>query len=107
MFESAKLSSYVHTARPAHLKAETWRRPPCWHTTPKKAAAPAKKSSGEGVRFWAPGFGAGPLPNDGQIFYSEWSLVKQLFSMELIGGAQGDVREPGGREPFFGGIGLP
>merc|ERR1719379_145489 len=53
--------------------------------------APAKKAE-PGVRFWAPGFGAGPLPNNGQIFFSDWSFVKQAFSLELVGGAQGNVK---------------
>ena len=77
---------------------------------PKKAApkkaAPAKKKE-QGVRFWAPGFGPGPLPNGGQIFFSEWSDIKQAFAMELIGGAKGNVKSPGGKAPLFGGLGLP
>ena len=69
---------------------------------PAKAASKASNPDGSsGVRFWAPGFGAGPLPNGGQIFFSEWTPLKEFFSLGAVGGAQGNVRAPGGKGEFF------
>ena len=94
--------------KPVAKKAPA-KKAPAKKPATKKANSKANPDGSEGTRFWAPGFGSGPLPNGGQIFFSEWTTVKQLFALEAVGGAQGNVKSPGGLEGtgFGKGFGLP
>merc|ERR1719149_105485 len=68
----------------------------------KKAAA--KKAVKKVVAKKAPpkkNAKANPRAGQGAFLFADWSPLKQAFSMELIGGAQGNVKSPGGKEPLF------
>ena len=66
-----------------------------------KKAAPVKKQAPKKATKKAT-----PAPAKSAGLFSEWSVVKQIFAMELVGGAQGNVKIPGGKEPMFGGVGF-
>ena len=64
-------------------KAPPKKKPVAKKAPPKKAAKP------------------NPRAGQGAFLFADWSPLKQAFSMELIGGAQGNVKSPGGKEPLF------